>query len=594
MRPVSIIGFIALLAAVGVHQFTHGARWDGFELIASAAATAAAWWFLEIRPTLIPRRAVLTIRITGAIHEAPARSPIDRIRARGAANLFDLRYALETASKDRKVQAIVAEVGGIDAGLATCMEIHRGLRAVAASGKRVIAILAGDAISLRDYIVAAGASEIVINPDQIMAMNGLMAGSVFLRDAIEKAGAGAQVLQWKEYKGAAETFARNSMSPALRESMNAIVADWERAATTAISAARNIEETRARELINSGTLSSQDAVAARLVDRAGYIQDVRAEFDPADKRRIFVGLKRYLRHSRYVDQRGHRERIAVVFATGPVITGEGPAGGEFVSGIATAEQIERAARDDSVRAIVMRVNSPGGSAVGSELVWRAVAAARAKSKPVVVSMGDVAGSGGYYIAAGADSIVAEETTLTGSIGVVFAKLNLANLMDRVGVRMEYVKSASNSDENSIARPLTDAELAQLDRVIGTTYANFTARVAQGRRLSADQTENVARGRIWSGVAAKSNGLIDETGGMARAIEIARDRAGIDAAAQIELAPVAPRIGLFSSAFGGDSGAVSWMHEVAASAAGVPAGWMPALFSLLARGGVMAICPYLGR
>src|SRR5208282_2463668 len=184
-------------------------------------------------------------------------------------------------------------------------------------------------------------------------------------------------------------------------------------------------------------------------------------------------------------------------ASGPVVSGEGPATGEFISGVATAAQIDRASRDERVSAIVFRVNSPGGSAVGSDLVWRAVREAQGRGKPVVVSMGDVAGSGGYYVAMGADAIVAEPATITGSIGVVYTKLSIRDLLAQAGIAIDVAKTDAIADALSWSRPMTEAELAQLNEVVGELYGNFTGKVAEGRKLDRDAAEAVARGRVWS-------------------------------------------------------------------------------------------------
>ena len=187
------------------------------------------------------------------------------------------------------------------------------------------------------------------------------------------------------------------------------------------------------------------AFEARLIDRAGYFEDLRAELDPKHEERVFVGLNRYLRHLAYSRRPGDDPRLALIHGVGPVVAGEPPAAGDFLSGEAVAAQFHRAASDKDVRAIVFRVNSPGGSALGSDLVWRAVAEARQRGKPVVVSMGDVAGSGGYYVAMGADKIVAGAATITGSIGVVYARFNVGKALAAMGVGMEFVKSDEISD-----------------------------------------------------------------------------------------------------------------------------------------------------
>jgi protease-4 len=374
--------------------------------------------------------------------------------------------------------------------------------------------------------------------------------------------------------------------------MTAIVADWEKVLVETIASARKISPERARELIAAGFVSTKFAVDNHLIDREGYLEDIRAEFDPEAKRKTFVKLARYRRHAIYVRERGRRARIALVHGIGPVIAGDAPAAQNVLSGIATAAQIERASRDERVRAIVFRVNSPGGSAVGSDMVWRAVREAQGRGKPVVVSMGDVAGSGGYYVAAGADAIVAESTTITGSIGVVYAKFNLGGLMHELGVNLEYVKTAPVSDAMSIARGLTEDELAQMNETVGHLYSAFTAKVAEGRHLSAEQTEAVAKGRIWSGLAAKERGLVDEIGGLATAIAVARKRAKIEEHQRHEL--VTYRAERKWLGFPGSMLDVStpWAMRAFASALGIPVRWAPAMLEMLVRGGVMMLCPFI--
>jgi protease-4 len=491
------------------------------------------------------------------------------------------------------VRAIVVEIAGFGAGLATAHEIHRMLRAAQAGGKRVIALLRGDSAGLREYLVAAGAGEIVANPDTMLTMLGVATGGVFLKNALDKLKIQAQTLQWKEYKGAADTLGRDAMSPAVRESMAAIVADWESILVEAIAAARNLTTERARELIAAGFVSARAAVEKQLIDREGYLEDIRAEFDPEAKRKVFVSLARYRRHVVYTRERGRRARIALVHASGPVISGEAPATGEFISGVATAAQIDRASRDDRVSAIVFRVNSPGGSAVGSDLVWRAVREAQGRGKPVVVSMGDVAGSGGYYVAAGADAIVAEPATITGSIGVVYAKFNLGSLLGELGVHFDFVKSAPISDAMSFARAMTDGELAQLNETVGELYAAFTAKVAQGRRLSPEQAEAVAKGRVWSGLAAKERGLIDEVGGLSTAIAIARERAHIAEHRRHQLVTYRAERRWMDFRMGSpEASAAPLALRAAAGALGIPARWAPAMLEMLLRGGVMLLCPFI--
>ncbi|MGZ6195842.1 MAG: signal peptide peptidase SppA, partial [Candidatus Binataceae bacterium] len=556
-----------------------------------AVAIAAAFYLLVMRAAQIPRGAVLTVKLAGAMREITPRSALDQLRGHGGPALFDLRQALEGAARDPRISAVIVRIAGLETGVATADELHAMLRSLVRAGKRTIALLEGDSAGVREYLVACGAGEIVANPNALLTMLGVAAGGIFLRGAMDKLQLEAQTLQWKEYKGAAETFTRDRMSPELHESLEAIVSDCKEVLAARIAAARSLAPERAAELAGSGFLSMRAAVEARLIDRAGYIEDLRAEFDPDHKERVFVGLARYLRRVAYARRPGRDARLALIHGVGPVVAGEPPAAGDFLSSEAVAAQFHRAAADKSVRAIVFRVNSPGGSALGSDLVWRALADARQRGKPVVVSMGDVAGSGGYYVAMGADRIVAGPATITGSIGVVYARFNAGKALANLGVAMEYVKSDQISDALSMSRALSPAELGQLNDAVGELYANFTAKVAEGRGLDPAQTEAMARGRVWSGVAAQRGGLIDELGGLEAAIEIARARAGIKDGERHELVLYPARGVLASIRTMTASAHVPWGIGLAAETLGVPRRWTPAMLGLLVRGGALLLCPF---
>ena len=588
VRAAIVVALIAGAAALALH---FGLRDTGIVLGVIAVAIAAAFYLLVMRAAQIPRGAVLTVKLAGAMREIAPRSALDQLRGHGGPALFDLRQALEGAARDPRISAVIVRIAGLETGVATADELHAMLRSLVRAGKRTIALLEGDSAGVREYLVACGAGEIVANPNALLTMLGVAAGGIFLRGAMDKLQLEAQTLQWKEYKGAAETFTRDRMSPELHESLEAIVSDCKEVLAARIAAARSLAPERAAELAGSGFLSMRAAVEARLIDRAGYIEDLRAEFDPDHKERVFVGLARYLRRVAYARRPGRDARLALIHGVGPVVAGEPPAAGDFLSGEAVAAQFHRAAADKSVRAIVFRVNSPGGSALGSDLVWRALADARQRGKPVVVSMGDVAGSGGYYVAMGADRIVAGPATITGSIGVVYARFNAGKALANLGVAMEYVKSDQISDALSMSRALSPAELGQLNDAVGELYANFTAKVAEGRGLDPAQTEAMARGRVWSGVAAQRGGLIDELGGLEAAIEIARARAGIKDGERHELVLYPARGVLASIRTMTASAHVPWGIGLAAETLGVPRRWTPAMLGLLVRGGALLLCPF---
>jgi protease IV len=585
-REIRIAVAVVILAACGFAAFRGGFTVLAICLWIFAAAIAAVFYLLVLRPTRIPRESVLEIRLAGRIPDYAAYRPLDQLLGRPFQSLYHLRLALVHARTDWRVRAVIVEIAGLRIGLAAACELHDLLRSISAAGKRVIAILAGDSASTHDYVVASGAGEIVSNPDTTVALMGVAAGGVFLKAALEKFNVSAQAIQWKEYKGAAETFTRDAMSPALRESMERVIADWQTVLCETIASSRKLEPEAARRLVAAGFLSAKGASEARLIDRLAYTEDVETEFDPEKKGKPFVALYRYLRRAAYRQRRRARHLIAVVHGLGPVIAGEPPAAGDFISPETTASDIERLARVKRVRAIVLRVNSPGGSAVGSDLVWRAVQEARRKGKAVVVSMGDVAASGGYYVSAGADAIVAEPATLTGSIGVVYAKFSLPRLLAQLGVGIDYAKSDPISDAFSISREMTQAELQQVDKVMGELYATFTSRVAEGRKLDPAKAEEIARGRVWSGIAAKEKGLVDDLGGLERAVTIAREKAGLRPGERHRLiAFPAPRFRLPIPALRPAAKIPGWL-SVAGRAMNIPEEWAAAIFQLLGNGSAL--------
>ena len=591
-REVRVVALAVGLALIGYALFRLHLPVLAGAMLLAAVGVPVAFWLMVVKPARIPADSILMLRLSGAIPENARHRPIDQILHRSGIGLRQLRYGLEAAANDHRIRAIVVQLSGIEAGLATAHEIHRLLRAAVTAGKRVIAVLGGDSPGLGEYLVAAGASEIVINPDAMLVMVGVAMGNPFLRDALQRVGIRAQTLQWKQYKGAAEILSRDAMSPELRESLNAIIEDRQKVLADALGAARKLAPDRARELLSAGFLSARAACEAGLIDRQGYLQDIRGDLDPDGKRKLEISFARYLRRVAYIQERGVRPRIALVVGSGPVITGETPGRREFISGETTADEFDRASRDEKVRAIIFRVNSPGGSAVGSEMVWRAVREAQDRGKPVIVSMGDVAGSGGYYVAMGADSIVAEPGTITGSIGVVYMKLDFSELLSKLGIHFDYAKSAEISDSLYVSRGMNERELEQLNGAIGEVYQNFTAKVAQGRKLSPEQAEEVSRGRVWSGIAARERGLVDELGGFSTAVEIARRKAGIPAGQAHELVMYSIREPLFSvrNLLSGGGASPAW--DVSARAMGLPSEWAPAMFQLLLRGGMLLLSPFL--
>jgi len=591
-RELRLISIVVVAALVGALLVYFGWHLPGIALLILSLAALAGYFLLVVRVARIPRDSLLHIRLAGSLREHAASSLLDRVRGRGFTTLHQLREALTEAARDPALSAVMVEISGLECGLATAQELHDLIARIKATGKRTVAVFDGDTVSAREYLIGCAAGELIANPDVTLAMVGIGAGGPFVKRALDKLQVQAQALQWKEYKGAAEMFSREQMSEPLRHSIAAVLDDCDRVMMEYVARARALPLDTVKEMLNLGFVAAGTARERKLLDGTGYAHDLLVEFDRDDDKRV-VGMARYLRRVHYRHDRGRRPRIALVYGVGPVISGEPPLGGEFMSAPETAADLNRAARDPQVKAVVFRVNSPGGSAVGSDLIWRAVSEARRRGKPVVVSMGDVAGSGGYYVAMGADAIVAQPATITGSIGVVYVKFSARELMARLGIDIDRVQTNPMADALSITRPLAPAELEQLDRTMGELYGNFTAKVAEGRQLDATQTEAVARGRVWSGRAALAHGLVDALGGLEQAIAIAREKVGLKSEQEHELAVVSGARGLagLKATFWPADTHLPWLSALA-GLCGVREQWLPAILTILARSQTLFLCPWM--
>lgn len=516
-----IVGLLALV--FGLLCFADGWRVLGLTILTVAFSLTTLYIALVVWPTRIRKGSVLVIRLTGAIRELGVPPIFQRLAGRVTPSLYELSTVFDFCANDSRVKAVLVELADLNVGLAAAHELGSALRRLSEHGKRTVALLSGDSIGVQEYLIAAGASEIVANPNLTLAMLGVASGSFFLKRALDRLEVQAQVLQWKEYKGVGETFTSDRMSPALRDSLERLVQDWKEVLVECVSKWRGINNDQARGLLEKGFLSASSARSLGLIDRIGHFEDLQRELTDDDKK--FVVVDTYFRRARYFSSLRRGARLALIYGVGPIVTGEVSAG-DFIDGEEMASALEHASKDSSIAAIVLRIDSPGGSAVAADTVWRAIKAARERNKPVIVSMGNVAASGGYYIACAADAVVADPATISGSIGVVYAKFSLGKFLARLGIDFDLVKTAEISDALSIVRALSTQELSQLDSVMGELYNNFTQRVAQARGLSYAQAEEVARGRVWSGLAAKACGLVDEIGGLTRAIELAREKAGL--------------------------------------------------------------------
>jgi protease-4 len=461
--------------------------------------------------------------------------------------LPDLLDGLKRAASDDRVRALVVKVGGSRIGLAKVQELRDAVLAFRQSGKLAVAWSESFGDFVRGnvpYYLATGFDRVYLQPSGTLGLTGVAVEQVFLHDALERLGIDFQSAKRHEYKSAADQLTETGFSPPAREAAARLAESLTEQLAAAIAAGRGLTVEHSRALLARGPFLAQQALSERLVDGLLYRDEVYEQVrKEAGADATLLYLQRYRRTHSLSDlprrlgsgvrelTPGQPERfVAMIYAHCAIRSGRsgrgGPGGGGMGSDTVAAA-LRAAAADEGARAVVLRVNSPGGSATASDVIWREVVRVRAAGKPVVVSMGDVAASGGYFISAPADVIVAQPATITGSIGVILGKPVLQELFERVGVSTDLVADgAANATMFSSSRPFSDADWSRINEWLDAIYADFTEKVASGRRMDVGRVHELARGRVWTGADAVANGLADQTGGMREAIAVARLRAGL--------------------------------------------------------------------
>jgi protease-4 len=461
--------------------------------------------------------------------------------------LRDAIVALDEAADDNRIAGLFLKgsPAGAGAGFAAQAELYKAIERFKESEKPVVAY--DVSWTEREYYLGALADTVYLNPFGDIEMNGLYAEMMYQAEALEKLGIGVQVTRVGEYKSAVEPFIRDSMSPQERQQTQQLIQDLWQTMVTDMAAPRSLQPQQLQTIASQqGFLFGEEAVTQNLADTVAYedevitaLRDITGE-GPIDEEAVqeedFSSF-RQISLNRYADlatddlqTRSANQEIAVLYAEGPIVDGDLEGGfgqPQVIAGNEVAQQLRRLRLDDDVKAVVLRVNSPGGSATASEIILREVRLMNEAGKPIVVSMGNVAASGGYWIASLADSIVAEPTTITGSIGVFSLFLNLEGLGDKVGVNWDGVKTSELADIFSATRPKTPQELAILQKAVDQIYEAFLDRVEEGRNLPREKVAEIAQGRVWSGKTAQTLGLVDELGGLERAIEIAAELAELE-------------------------------------------------------------------
>jgi protease IV len=491
---------------------------------------------------------ILELDLTEGIAEEPPSDPLTALTTMRRPRLADVLDGLRRARSDDRVKALVAKVGGRPIGLAQVQELHAAIREFARSGKLTVAWAEtfGDfSPGNVPYYLATAFDRIYLQPSGDLGLTGISVQNWFYRGALDKLGVEFQVGARGEYKSAAERLTEHGFSGPAREALQRLAASIVEQLAGAIAQRLDIPAQDARALIDRGPFVAGEALDTGLVDALGYRDEVYAAVrEAAGPDAYLLYLGRYQR-ARTLGERARKlptpaeDGVALIYAMGPIRRGRtarSPLGGNSMGSDTMSGALRSAVADHRVKSIVLRVNSPGGSYVASDTIWREVVRARQAGKPVVVSMSEVAASGGYFIAMAADTIVAQPGTITGSIGVISAKPVLGQALDRAGVNTDSVTEGAHADMFTTSRPYSDEEWEKINGWLDRIYADFTGKVADGRGLSRDQVQEIARGRVWTGADAAGIGLVDEIGGLDTALAVARQKASLPQSAAVRLFP----------------------------------------------------------
>ncbi len=544
---------MALRPRFATHRLS---RWPGPAAVAFAAALLAAPASAQDKPAE-PKAAEATKAADGSKSAVFAEIVLKGAYPEGAQlpglfgtlteGLRDALGRLEKAATDERIAGVILKFDAVTLQLdsAKANEFRQAIKKVRDAGKPVYAYLTMP--DSNSYALAAACDKVYMPESGILMIPGLRAEVTFYKNLFDKLAIKPEMLRVGAFKSAAEPYTRTEMSPEFRQEMEELLDDVYNQFVANVASGRKLDSAKVKAAIDQGLLTPIAAKEAGLIDGLAYEDELKARI--AEDRGLgeakvarnygkkkldtdFSGLQGFITLMDMLagiepgDASAAGPKIAIVYATGAIMPGESQTGllaGEVMGSDTIVKAIDKAAADDDVKAIVLRVDSPGGSAMASDLIWRSVELAKVK-KPVVVSMGSVAGSGGYYISMGADAIVAEPSTITGSIGVVGGKLSFDGLLAKVGVTTSVVSRGKNSGTLSILSGFSESERASMQKMLDDVYRIFTSKAASGRGMKVEELEKLARGRIYTGERAKKIGLVDEIGTLADTVEIAKSKA----------------------------------------------------------------------
>jgi protease-4 len=494
------------------------------------------------------KRSVLVIPLRGELTEQGPLNVVEQMAMGKVIVVADVVSALDIARDDPKIKGAVIKISPLISGFAKIEEIRDAVIRFRQGDKFAYAYLIQPGTT--EYFLAAAADKVYLAPTDELKLTGIAYEVLFMRGFFDLIGVVPEIDRIGRYKSAADVLTRRRMSRAHREMEEAIISSQFSLLVSAIGKGRGIAEDEVKRLIDEAPLLAEEAKERGLIDEAIYPDELRSVMEKKLK-----GKPRLVNFSNYLKARsstpiGIKKKVALIYALGTINIGESsfvPFMGRIMGSETISRQVREVAEDSEIKAIILRVDSPGGSAVASDLIWRELALAK-KKKPVIISMSDVAASGGYYIACPGSKIVSNSATLTGSIGVLSGKFDLSRLYQRLGMNKELVSRGEKSAMYSDYRRFTPEERKALEKSVRGIYRNFITRVGEGRGMKTEEVDKIGRGRVYTGIQAKDIGLVDEIGGLYRAIELAKKEAGIPVEEKVELVIYPRKKGFWESFF----------------------------------------------
>jgi len=484
--------------------------------------------------TQVRKNSVMMLDLNGTLTERSQENPLDFLMKEDykTYGLDDILSSIRKAKENEEIKGIYIQATSLGAGFASLEEIRDALKDFKESGKFIVAY--GDTYTQNLYYLSSVADKVLLNPQGMLEWRGLAATPMFFKDLLEKIGVEMQIFKVGTYKSAVEPFISTEMSPANREQVNVYLSSIWGQITSSVAESRNLSVEALNKEADRMLMfyPAEESVKNGLVDTLIYKNDVRdylknmVGIDKDDNMPV-LGIQDMINVKKNVPRDKSGNVIAVYYAYGEIDGGSSASTDEGINSEKVIKDLRKLKDDENVKAVVLRVNSPGGSAYGSEQIWYAINQLK-KEKPVIVSMGDYAASGGYYIACNADTIVAEPTTLTGSIGIFGMMPNAKGLTEKLGVNFDVVKTNPYADFGNLTRPMNDGEKGLMQMYVNKGYELFLTRCSDGRGISIEELDKIAQGRVWTGSTAKELGLVDELGGLDKALEIAIAKAGVDA------------------------------------------------------------------